>query len=171
MHELAAGQDTQKSWPVGITGFGLGVTDQPCAGTDALAGIAVAPARTTATRRTDTFAAIPLILPSRGRRRSRAGQPEDTVPARPARRRPAALSRISWSLQCVSRDSRDPGAMPGGRKVENGRCLFLDGKAGAEPGRVHEPFAGDAEPVAGLDDGRPGGALEQAQNEVVVGEQ
>ena len=32
--------------------------------------------------------------------------------------------------------------MLGGRKVENGRCLFLDGKAGAEPGRVHEPFAG-----------------------------
>src|SRR5215467_5868393 len=41
MHELAAGQDTQKSWPVGITGFGLGVTDQPCetpAGTEARAG-------------------------------------------------------------------------------------------------------------------------------------
>jgi hypothetical protein len=29
MHELAAGQDTQNSWPVGITGFGLGVTDHP----------------------------------------------------------------------------------------------------------------------------------------------
>src|SRR5215472_6805942 len=42
MHELAAGQDTQKSWPVGITGFGLGVTDQPRAeapaGTEARAG-------------------------------------------------------------------------------------------------------------------------------------
>src|SRR5262252_7925350 len=42
MHELAAGQDTQKSWPVGITGFGLGVTDQPGAeapaGTEARAG-------------------------------------------------------------------------------------------------------------------------------------
>src|SRR5499427_10256408 len=61
--------------------------------------------------------------------------------------------------------------MPGGRKVEDGRCLFLDGEAGAEPGRVHEPFAGDAEPVAGLDDGRTGGALEQAQGEVVGGEQ
>jgi hypothetical protein len=29
MHESAAGQDTQKSWPVGIWGFGLGVTDHP----------------------------------------------------------------------------------------------------------------------------------------------
>src|SRR5262249_39887222 len=88
MHELAAGQDTQKSWPVGITGFGLGVTDQPRteapAGTEALAGIPAAPASTTAARRTDVFAAIPLILPSRGRRRPRAGQTESTVPARPA---------------------------------------------------------------------------------------
>src|SRR5215471_10237093 len=82
MHELAAGQDTQKSWPVGITGFGLGVTDQP--GTEALAGIPAAPARTTATRRTDVFAAIPLILPSRGRRRPRVGQTEGTILARPA---------------------------------------------------------------------------------------
>src|SRR6516164_5157728 len=42
MHELAAGQDTQKSWPVGITGFVVGVTDQPGAeapaGTEARAG-------------------------------------------------------------------------------------------------------------------------------------
>src|SRR5215831_18044138 len=96
MHELVVGQDTQKSWQVGITGFGLGVTDQPCAetlaGTEALAGIAAAPASTTATRRTDTFAAIPLILPSRGRRRSRAGQTEDTVPARPAARAAGAAT-------------------------------------------------------------------------------
>src|ERR1700756_4157931 len=88
MHELAAGQDTQNSWPVGITGFGLGVTDQPraeeLAGTEALAGAEKPPARTTAARRTDIFAAIPPILPSRGRRRPRAGQTEDTIPARPA---------------------------------------------------------------------------------------
>src|SRR5215471_2269298 len=86
MHQLAAGQDTQKSWPVGITGFGLGVTDQPRAEAfaEALAGIPADPARTTAIRRTDTFAAIPLILPSRGRRRPRAGKTEDTVAARPA---------------------------------------------------------------------------------------
>jgi hypothetical protein len=62
MHESAAGQDTQKSWPVGITGFGLGVTDQPGAealtGTEALAGIPAAPARTTA-------AATPAISASR----------------------------------------------------------------------------------------------------------
>ena len=68
MHELAAGQDTQKSWPVGVTGFGVGVTDQPgteaVAGTEALAGIPAAPARTTAARRTDIVAAIRLILPS-----------------------------------------------------------------------------------------------------------
>jgi len=88
MHELAAGQDTQFSWPVGITGFGLGVTDQPRTeaptGTEALAGIPAAPARTTAARRTDIFAAFRLILPSRGRRRPSAGQTEDTIPARPA---------------------------------------------------------------------------------------
>src|SRR5215468_4153502 len=68
MHEFAAGQDTEKSWPVGMTGFGLGVTDQPRAealtGTEALAGIPAAPARTTAARRTDTFAAFRPILPS-----------------------------------------------------------------------------------------------------------
>jgi hypothetical protein len=61
MHELAAGQDTQNSWPVGITGFGLGVTDQPReapAGTEALAGIPAAPAKTTA-------AATPAISASR----------------------------------------------------------------------------------------------------------
>src|SRR5215472_310975 len=87
MHELAAGQDTQKSWPVGITGFGVGVTDQPRAGapagTDALAGIPAAPARTTATRRTAIFTTSPMRPPSRGRRRS-AGQTRNTIPARPA---------------------------------------------------------------------------------------
>src|SRR5215831_13277589 len=88
MHELAAGQDTQKSWPVGITGFGLHVTDQPraeaLAGIEAFAGIPAAPARATTTVRTDIFAAIRLSLPSRERRRSRVGQTEDTIPARPA---------------------------------------------------------------------------------------
>ncbi len=43
MHESAAGQDTQKSCPVGILGFGLGVTDQP--GPEATAGAARAPIR------------------------------------------------------------------------------------------------------------------------------
>src|SRR5215472_2698202 len=101
MHELAAGQDTQKSWPVGITGFGLGVTDQPdaeaLAGTEALAGIPAAPARTTATRRTHTFAAIPLILSSRGRRRSSAGQTEDTILARSA----ASAAGAATAVRCV----------------------------------------------------------------------
>src|SRR5215831_6206484 len=103
MHALAAGQDTQKSWPVGITGFGLGVTDQPDAeapaGTEALAGIPAAPARTTAARRTDTFAASPLIPPSRERRRPNAGPIEGTILARLA----ASAAR----------------AAPGGRLVQN----------------------------------------------------
>jgi hypothetical protein len=43
MHEFVAGQDTQNSWPVGITGFGLGVIDHPPAG--GLAGAAEAPIR------------------------------------------------------------------------------------------------------------------------------
>jgi hypothetical protein len=87
-HELAAGHDTQFSCPVGSTGFGLGVTDQPRAealtGTEALAGIPAAPASTTATRRADTFAAFRLILPSRERRRAGPGQTESPAPATPA---------------------------------------------------------------------------------------
>jgi hypothetical protein len=43
MHESAAGQDTQNSWPVGTRGFGLGVIDHP--GPGALAGAAEAPVR------------------------------------------------------------------------------------------------------------------------------
>jgi hypothetical protein len=88
MHEFAAGQDTEKSWPVGMTRFGLGVTDQPGAealtGTEALAGIPAAPASTTATRKMDTFAAFRLIRPPRERRRLSAGQTENTIPARSA---------------------------------------------------------------------------------------
>ena len=74
-HELAPGHDTHCSWPVGITGFGVGVTDHPraealtgaeaFADTEALAGITAAPARTTAASRTATFAAFRLILPGR----------------------------------------------------------------------------------------------------------
>src|SRR6516164_11479078 len=101
MHELAAGQDTQNSWPVGITGFGLGVTDQPDAeapaGTEALAGIPAAPARTTAARRTDIFAASPMIPPSRGRRRLSAGQTEGTILARPA----ASAAGVAAAGRCV----------------------------------------------------------------------
>src|SRR5215510_11302978 len=99
MHELAAGQDTQKSWPVGITGFGLGVTDQPraeaLAGTEALAGIPATPARMTAASRTDILAAIPLTLPSRERRRPAVGQPDDTVPPRPAASSAAAADAVT----------------------------------------------------------------------------
>src|SRR5215831_16625718 len=71
-----------------MTGFGLGVTDQPGAealiGTEALAGIPAAPASTTAARKMDTFAAFRLIRPPRERRRPGAGQTENTIPARPA---------------------------------------------------------------------------------------
>jgi hypothetical protein len=60
MHELAVGQDTQNSWPVGITGFGLGVTDQP--GTEALAGSAAAAATAIAVSRADIVAAIRRLV-------------------------------------------------------------------------------------------------------------
>ena len=87
-HELAAGHDTQFSCPVRTAGFGLGVIDQPGAealtGTEALAGIAAAPASTTAARRTDTFAALRLIPSSRERRRAGVGQPANPAPATPA---------------------------------------------------------------------------------------
>ncbi len=60
MHESAAGQDTQKSWPVGTLGFGLGVIDHP--GPEALAGAAMAPIRIAAAA-TDTshLAALPMM--------------------------------------------------------------------------------------------------------------
>src|SRR6516165_4686494 len=146
MHELAAGQDTQKSWPVGITGFGVGVTDQPreaLAGTEALAGIAAAPARTTA-------AATPAIS---------------------ARRR-VLMSASSCQLRAASGGHWWSCATGTGRSGD--RSLpgsFRAGLVGVEPGRVHEAFAGDAEPVAGRDDRSPGRAAEQAQYQVVGGEQ
>src|SRR5262249_53368339 len=144
MHELAAGHDTQKSWPVGITGFGVGVTDQPCAetlaGTEALAGIAAAPASTTAIRRTDTFAAIPLILPSRGRRGSGAGQPEDPVRARPAARAAGAATAgrlVQNFMVTPMRQSQfaGPWAMLSGREVANGAVPLpgCEGRGRARP--------------------------------------
>jgi len=89
---LAAGQDTQNSWPAGITGFGLGVTDQPRAetptGTDALAGTPAAPAATAATKTTDTFAAqnfmITPMLQSQFAGPRSQGMPSRSL-ARPAR--------------------------------------------------------------------------------------
>jgi hypothetical protein len=58
MHESVAGQDTQKSWPVGIPGFGLGVIVHPAP--EALAGAAKAPTRSAVTSSsTDLFIAIP----------------------------------------------------------------------------------------------------------------
>src|SRR5215469_4354892 len=120
MHELEAGQDTQNSWPVGITGFGLGVTDQPRAeapaGTEARAGIPAAAAGTTA-RRTDIFAAR-LILPTRERRRPRVGQTADTVRAWPAASAAGAVTAGRLVLNFIvtpmlRRSSLDPGAIPG----------------------------------------------------------
>src|SRR5215469_11337908 len=120
MHELAAGQDTQKSWPVGITGFGLGVTDQPRAealtGTEALAGIVAAPARTTVASRTDTFAALRLTLPSG---------------------RFAQNFMITPNASVAVRGDSEP--CSGAGRWGTGRHLFVDRNAGAEPDQVHEP--------------------------------
>ena len=59
MHEVAAVQDSQNSWPVGTAGFGLGVIDHPAA-PEALAGLARPPTRSTAaTSKIDLFIAIP----------------------------------------------------------------------------------------------------------------
>jgi hypothetical protein len=63
VHEFAAVQDSQNSWPVGTLGFGLGVTDHPAP--EALAGVARAPTRSTAdTSKMDLFIAIPSPNPS-----------------------------------------------------------------------------------------------------------
>jgi len=107
MHQLAFGHDTQSSWPVGVTGFGVGATDQPptevvagtgaLAETEALAGIAPAPIRTTAPTSVDVFAATRLILLSRERRRPGAGQTEDTNPVRAA----ASATRAAMANQLV----------------------------------------------------------------------
>jgi hypothetical protein len=64
VHEVAAVQDSQNSWPVGTLGFGLGVIDQPAP--EALAG--AAKATTTSTAATskidlDLFIAIPSPPP------------------------------------------------------------------------------------------------------------
>jgi len=60
MHEFAVGQDTQKSWPVGTMGFGLGVIDHPPP--QALAGAARAPTRISGTSsNTNLFIAIPSL--------------------------------------------------------------------------------------------------------------
>jgi hypothetical protein len=62
VHELAAVQDSQNSWPVGTLGFGLGVIDQPVP--EALAGVARAPTRSTAaTSKIDLFIANPSPRP------------------------------------------------------------------------------------------------------------
>ncbi|HEX9413771.1 MAG TPA: hypothetical protein VF916_09745 [Ktedonobacterales bacterium] len=61
MHELAVGQVTQKSWPVGISGFGLGVIDHP--DPEALAGVAKAPIRMAAAASDiGHLAALPIRL-------------------------------------------------------------------------------------------------------------
>jgi hypothetical protein len=58
MHEFTAVHDAQNSWPVGISGLGLGVTDHPAP--EALAGAANTPIRSTGTNsNTDLFIAIP----------------------------------------------------------------------------------------------------------------
>jgi len=65
VHEVAAVQDSQNSWPVGTAGFGLGVIDHP-ATPEALAGVARPPTRNSAaTSKTDLFMAIPSPNPPR----------------------------------------------------------------------------------------------------------
>src|SRR6516164_9722994 len=141
-----------------MTGFGLGVTDQP--GAEALTGIEAAPASTTAARKTDTFAALRPIRPPRERRRPSAGRTEDTIPARPAESAAGAATagRLVQNFMIHSNASvavrGTPGPCSAAGRWRAGRCLVLGGLARAEPGRVHEPFAGGAEPVADLDHGR-----------------
>ena len=58
VHEVAAVQDSQNSWPVGTAGFGLGVIDHLAP--EALAGVARPHNRSTAdTSKIDLFIAIP----------------------------------------------------------------------------------------------------------------
>src|SRR6516225_7969522 len=92
MHELAAGQDTPKSWPVGITGFGLGVIDHP--GTGALvpaAAPAAGPSSTTAApkataaRRIRPRIATPHYLPD-GMLRGGAGVDKPAAAPAPGER-------------------------------------------------------------------------------------
>ena len=62
VHEVAAVQDSQNSWPVGTLGFGLGVIDQP--DPEAPAGVARVPTKSTAaTSKIDLFIAIPPTAP------------------------------------------------------------------------------------------------------------
>lgn len=57
MQELAAVQDSQKSWPVGTLGFGVDVIDHPTP--EALAGAERVPIRSpAATNKTDLFIAM-----------------------------------------------------------------------------------------------------------------
>src|SRR5450755_1884870 len=84
MHESAVGQDTQKSWPVGTRGFGLGVIDHPPAG--ALAGDAEAPIRMVAAAVARQIAARPATAGA-ATLRARCGSMSDGR----GRRFPAAL--------------------------------------------------------------------------------
>ena len=71
----------------------------------------------------------------RGQAKQKTRSRRGWLRARPERRRPAALPRISWSPQCFSHSSRDPRAMPGGRKVENGAVPLpgWEGRGRARP--------------------------------------
>jgi len=84
---------------------------------------------------------------------------------RPKRGADARMSAGS-ARRCAARET----AAAATRRLSCLRSFW--GCAGlGEPCGFHEPFAGDAELVAGMDDGRPGGAAEQAQHQVVGGEQ
>src|SRR5215471_2526874 len=120
MHELAAGQDTQKSWPVGITGFGVGVTDQPPgaeapAGTEARAGETVS-----------SPPGMPSIAPSATITPSRfMATPPSPALARSAPRRrglPVGL-RWSWSIGPGPHSDLKCARM---RLSEQSQCAFSD---------------------------------------------
>src|SRR5215469_529147 len=74
MHEFAAGQDTQNSWPVGTRGLGLGVIDHPPAGP--LAGAAEAPNRMAAAAVARQTAARPATAGAATPRARCAGIPD-----------------------------------------------------------------------------------------------
>src|SRR5215472_2775684 len=114
MHELAAGQDTQKSWPVGTRGFGLGVIDHPAP--EALAGAARTPTKSAAhSSSMNLFITIPppqqaadgcLIFAPQPHKKLKSRQNLTSRPGKPARHPAPARPRPPWSAQADPAASR-----------------------------------------------------------------
>ena len=102
MHQLAVGQDTQKSWPVGITGFGVGVIDHPRTGALADAA-AAAPA----------CAAAPAAGPS-----STTAAPKATT----ARRNRARIATPTISQTACREAARETVDKPAAAPAPGERC-------------------------------------------------